>query len=440
MRLFASLRKDLLLLLRDRGEMAALFLMPLAFILPICLAFPSDGYNLNADVKQPLPVAVYDLVDGQPPAHTQELLDSLAESFTLEWNHSLADGVLLSGSAPACAAEDAASGPGCDEAVVRGRVQRDERAAGLLIPAGLSAAVDAGEHISLTLVYNPARNPVDRQMVEAAITGSAMQLSIQNQLTSGLGQFEDLIDLVPAEVQAQIRRQVTGEDTADAAATATPAPTLQPALGVASLRPTNAQAVETPNTVQQTIPGYTVMFVYFLIGTVTASLQLERNTGMLRRLLATPLRRSSFLGGKVLAGLLIGVLQVAAMFAIGAIFFHLSLGNDLPALLLHTIAVVLSAVCIGLAAAAYRIERGINIFLIVAALLAGCAFPVDWLPPALRTANVVLPQTWAMQGYQDLLTRGQGLASVLPEIGVLLGIAAVFFFLAQRRFRFETSE
>ena len=437
MHLLSSFRKDLLLLLRDRGEMAALFLMPLAFILPICLAFPTEGYNLNDDQKQPLPVAVYDLVNGQPPAHTQELLDSLAESFALEWNYSIADGALLSGGAPACDAR----GPACDEAVVRGRVQRDERDAGLLIPAGLATAVDAGEHISLTLVYNPARSPVDRQLAEAAITGSAMQLSIQNQLTNGLGQFEDLVDLVPEEVQAQIRRQVTGEETpADAAAAATPAPEPAPALDVVSLRPSMSRIAATPNTVQQTIPGYTVMFVYFLIGTVTASLQLERNTGMLRRLLATPLRRSSFLGGKVLAGLLIGVLQVAAMFAIGAVFFHLGLGSDLPALLLHTIAVVLSAVCIGLAAAAYRIERGINIFLIVAALLAGCAFPVDWLPPALRTVNVVLPQTWAMQGYQDLLTRGLGLGAVLPEIGVLLGFAAVFFFLAQRRFRFVGSD
>ena len=51
MNLLASFRKDLLLLLRDRGEMAALFLMPLAFILPICLAFPANGYNLNADAK-----------------------------------------------------------------------------------------------------------------------------------------------------------------------------------------------------------------------------------------------------------------------------------------------------------------------------------------------------------------------------------------------------
>ena len=75
MHLLTSFRKDLLLLLRDRGEMAALFLMPLAFIVPIALAFPVNGYNLNEDRKPILPVANYDLVDGQPGEHAQALLD-----------------------------------------------------------------------------------------------------------------------------------------------------------------------------------------------------------------------------------------------------------------------------------------------------------------------------------------------------------------------------
>lgn len=433
MNLLASFRKDLLLLLRDRGEMAALFLMPLAFILPICLAFPANGYNLNADEKPALPVAVYDVAAGQPPAHTQELLDSLAETFSLEMNYDTAEGARLSvdGTCPT-------TGPACDEAVARGRVQRDERNAGLVIPAGLSAAIDAGQHISLTLLYNPARSPVDRQLAAAAITGSTMQLSIQNQLGNGLRQFEDLIDLVPAEVQDQIRRQVNGGAAgSNGQAAASSASPSAPALVVVSVHPTNSRLVRTPNTVDQTVPGYTVMFVFFLIGTVTASLQLERNSGMLRRLLTTPMRRSAFLSGKILAGAVIGVLQVATMFAIGYFFFHMNLGSAPLALLLLTIAVVLSAVCIGLAAAAYRIERGINIFLIVAALLAGCAFPVDWLPPFLRTVNVVLPQTWAVAGYQDLLTRGLGFVDVLPEIGVLLGFAIVFFMLSLRRFQSE---
>ena len=75
---------------------------------------------------------------------------------------------------------------------------------------------------------------------------------------------------------------------------------------------------------------------------------------------------------------------------------------------------------------------------IISALLAGCAFPVDWLPPVLRTINVIFPQTWAMQGYQDLITRGMGFVAVLPEIAMLIGFAVVFFGLAV--WRFDTGE
>lgn len=419
--------KDLKLLLRDRGEMASLFLMPLAFILPICLAFPANGYNLTEDRKPDLPIANFDVTDGQPGEHAQSLLDSLAESYTLEQHISPEGAALFSETVRAICTT---TGPACDEATARDRVAFDQRTAAVVIPAGFSAAIDAGAHVSVTLLYNPARNPVDRQLTEGVVTGSTMRLSIENQLLNGLEQFGDLLDLAPEEIQANIR-------TADDNASTSTGSALEPAIAVVSVNPGAARITTQPNTLQQTIPGYTVMFVYFLIGTVVASVQLERNTGVLRRLLVTPMRRSQLLAGKILAALVIGVLQIAAMFAVGHFFFGLQLGTAPIALAVLTVAVVLSAVCIGLAAAAFRIERGISIILVVGALLAGCAFPADWLPPVLRTINVVLPQTWAMQGYQDLITRGLGFADVLPEIGVLLGFAAVFFAIAVYKFDLE---
>ena len=39
-----------------------------------------------------------------------------------------------------------------------------------------------------------------------------------------------------------------------------------------------------------------------------------------------------------------------------------------------------------------------------------------------------------MMAYQDLLVRGQGLAQVLPEIGMLLLFAAIFFVVGVWRF------
>jgi ABC-2 type transport system permease protein len=74
----------------------------------------------------------------------------------------------------------------------------------LLIPAGFSAAISAGEHVSVTLLYNPSRNPVDRQLVEGVVTGSTMRLSIENQMFAGMEQFEDLIVLAPEVIRDNI--------------------------------------------------------------------------------------------------------------------------------------------------------------------------------------------------------------------------------------------
>jgi ABC-2 type transport system permease protein len=42
-----------------------------------------------------------------------------------------------------------------------------------------------------------------------------------------------------------------------------------------------------------------------------------------------------------------------------------------------------------------------------------------------------------MQGLTDLSMRGLGLVDILPEAGVLLGFAAVFFVIGVRRFKYE---
>ena len=49
----------------------------------------------------------------------------------------------------------------------------------------------------------------------------------------------------------------------------------------------------------------------------------------------------------------------------------------------------------------------------------------------------ILPTTWAMQGLLDLLLRGAGVVDILPEAGVLIGFAVLFFGIGVMRFRYE---
>jgi len=69
--------------------------------------------------------------------------------------------------------------------------------------------------------------------------------------------------------------------------------------------------------------------------------------------------------------------------------------------------------------------------------MGGCWYPLELFPATIRGIVKILPTTWAMQGMLDLVLRGGGLRDILPEAGVLLGFAAIFFVVGVWRFRYE---
>ena len=71
------------------------------------------------------------------------------------------------------------------------------------------------------------------------------------------------------------------------------------------------------------------------------------------------------------------------------------------------------------------------------ALLGGCWWPMELFPTGMQQIVKVLPTTWAMSALTDITMRGQGLVDILPETGVLLAFAAVFFLIGLWRFRYE---
>jgi ABC-2 type transport system permease protein len=73
----------------------------------------------------------------------------------------------------------------------------------------------------------------------------------------------------------------------------------------------------------------------------------------------------------------------------------------------------------------------------IMALMGGCWYPLELFPSVVQNIVKILPTTWAMQGLLTLVLRGGGLIDILPEAGVLLGFATVFFSIGVMRFRYE---
>jgi ABC-2 type transport system permease protein len=73
----------------------------------------------------------------------------------------------------------------------------------------------------------------------------------------------------------------------------------------------------------------------------------------------------------------------------------------------------------------------------VMALLGGCWWPLELFPQVLQQVVRVLPTTWAMQGFTDLIYRGSTWIGVLPSASVLFGFAVIFFVVGVMRFKYE---
>jgi ABC-2 type transport system permease protein len=201
------------------------------------------------------------------------------------------------------------------------------------------------------------------------------------------------------------------------------------------------------NAVTHNVPAWTLFGIFFIASLLAGSILEEKKLGTFRRLLAAPVSRGGVLLGKLVPYLLLNLAQVAVMFAVGLLVLplvgapRLVVSNPV-AVAAISIAASLSATGLGLliASLAKTPEQigGLGTLLVVTmAALGGVMVPSGAMPDVMRKIGLATPHAWALAAYEDVLVRGAGLSSVLPEIGALLAFAAVFYAVAVARFRWE---
>ncbi len=188
--------------------------------------------------------------------------------------------------------------------------------------------------------------------------------------------------------------------------------------------------------------GQLITWVFIPLIAISSMFAYERQKGTLRRLLTTPTRKSTYLLGTITGQVATALVQMSLLVGFGIVVMKLNWGHAPLALAVMMAASALAAGALGTALGTFvKTEgqaSGLSVMAgMVMALLGGCWYPIDLFPQFVRTAVKVLPTSWAMQGMLDIVARGQGLSAVLPEAGVLLVFAAVFFAIGIRRFRYE---
>ncbi|VAW30970.1 hypothetical protein MNBD_CHLOROFLEXI01-4955 [hydrothermal vent metagenome] len=128
----------------------------------------------------------------------------------------------------------------------------------------------------------------------------------------------------------------------------------------------------------------------------------------------------------LLEGVLLVLIQLGVGTAVGADFSNANWGTAVGVLLVS----LSSLISYGIFSAAFVIvfKRGdpMNWFInSVAYVFSGVFFPVELLPPWLRTISYLLPFTYALRALRGALMRGESIQAVGGDLLMLLGFTAV---------------
>lgn len=286
----------------------------------------------------------------------------------------------------------------------------------LVIPEGLTAGALAGEQQEIVLEIGPDSDSERRMSIQSRLLRSLVRVT-GRLLMARLGAGDDGdVAAVYAEVAAEpplVRLDVT----------------------------TAGSGVPVPSGYAQSVPGILTMLVLMMTliyGGVF--LVLEKQQGMLRRQLASPVSRQLLIAGKILGRLLIAALQIVVLLGVARFGFGLSLGSSPAGLTMvaGSFAFAVAGISMLLGSLCETTEQASSlgwILSMVLAALGGCWFPSEVMPEWLQTASHVLPTTWAMDGFHGLITYGRGVEGVWLASAVLLGFGVVGSALAARFLR-----
>jgi ABC-2 type transport system permease protein len=192
----------------------------------------------------------------------------------------------------------------------------------------------------------------------------------------------------------------------------------------------------------QSSPGMLVQFTIFGLTTTATILVIERKSRTLQRMLTTSMRRWEIIAGHLLAMFTVVLLQQTLLVVFAQVFLNVNyLAQPLATLLVMvSLAAWIAALGLFISTIAKTDEQAVMwslLAMFILTALAGAWFPLDITGQVFNTIGHLTPGAWAMDGFQNIVMRGLGLASVLVPAIVLWGFAALFFGLAVWRFKFE---
>ena len=379
-RVWAIVKVELTRLLRDRSNLFFVFLFPLLLIVFIGAQFGSDFSTRLGVVAE---------ADDSDAAAVVTSLDALDGITTVAYD----------------SAEELA-----DE-VDRGRIS-----AGLVLPEGYGAALQAVEPVEVLFLGRPDATSASLQalvgaaLAEQALPGAAATLLVTGRAAVGA----EAIEVSELREAALAVEDQTGRIEVSATT-----------LG------TDELAEEFAGLGQFDIGASSQLFLFTFLTSLTGAGALiqTRQYGVATRMLSTPTSTLTVLLGTAGGRLAIALFQAGYIVVISTVAFGVNWGDPWGAtavILLFAIVSAAAAMVVGSVFSNDSQAAGAGIGIgLGSAALGGSMVPIELYPETVAQVARITPHAWANDAMAELVRRDGTIMDILPQLAALGGFAVV---------------
>ena len=405
--------KDLRLLLKDKGALAVLFLLPLCFAAIFGSASRFAGGLADGSDSEGAPAITAYLSNEDNGLYGAQVAEALRGVGVLDLitaaNAHEADRLVGEGKAPAA----------------------------IVIPADFTRRIDLGEPTGVRVIIDPTVE-LAGNIVGGIVNQAIAEVDILGEIKLGIRAVLDETGILDNAAEA-VRRAAEAQ-TLGVIWTQVQKMRLNPLISVKSETLEGEETEGTWNMFSYYAPAFSVMFAFFLVAFMASSLLQEKEQGLFYRLLSSPVHPGAIIAGKILAYSAVVFLQILLLFGVGGIAFDMPFGNSPVGLLVVTVALAFTATSMGtmIGAVAKNSSQAGNLgtllgFILMAA--GGCIFPFFRQGGIIAVVSYITPHAHAVNAYMRLISDGFTLGQVLPHVLALIGYTAVFSTIAMLRLR-----
>lgn len=186
--------------------------------------------------------------------------------------------------------------------------------------------------------------------------------------------------------------------------------------------------------------GFSIMFMMFGLSGAASTILDERSGGTWARLLISPARKLEIIAGYLFSYFLMGWIQLIVLMVAMKLMFDAEWGNMVYFIPFASM-VILCVVGFGLMMAGLvktKQQAGAigAVVIVSTSMLGGVYWSLDIVPLVMQKIALAVPQSWAMEGFEEIISGSLHTGTLLMDTGALLAFTIVFYSIGLRLIKY----